>query len=155
MASLVKNWPPPGRLRLDLNGSWGSLKGEMDGRLALVRVNEGLKGVVGHPAYHHRLILSIAFNSVRPDGLPGTREELAAIDRLEDLYRGALQTEQESLLALVVTTDGRRDLIFYTSNPDEAVKKLQNDLRPLLTTHQTEYLVHVDAKWELYRDFIE
>jgi Family of unknown function (DUF695) len=155
MASLVKKWPPPGRLRVELDGKWASLQGEMDGRVAVVRVNEGLKEFVGHPAYNHRVIASILFNSTRDDGLPGTKNELNAIDRIEDGYRSALQCEQESLLAIVVTTDGRRDLIFYTSSPQQAVHKFENDLRPLLTTHRVEFLVHPDAKWELYRDFTD
>jgi Family of unknown function (DUF695) len=153
MAPLVKKWPPPGRLRVDLDGKWGDLKGEMNGRPALVQVNEGLKAFAAHPAYDHRLIVSITFNAVRADGLPATKEEQAAIDRIQEAYRGALQTEQESLLAVVVTTDGRRDLIFYTSNQGQAVHKLKNDLRPLLTSHKVEFLLHPDAKWELYRDF--
>jgi hypothetical protein len=140
---------------VDLDTKWGSLKGEMEGRLAVVRVNEGLKEVVGHPAYNHRVIITIAFNATRADGMPATREESAAIDGLEDLYRGAFQTEQESLLAVVVTTDGRRDLIFYTSSPQQAIHKFENDLRPLLRSHKAEFLVHPDAKWELYRDFVE
>ena len=155
MASLVKKWPPPGKLRVELDGNWASLKGEMDGRLAFVRVNEGLKEFVGHPAYNHRVIASIVFNASGADGMPATKDEATAIDRMEDGYRGALQTEQESLLAIVVTTDGRRDLIFYTSSPQQAFHKFENDLRPLLTTHRVEFLIHPDAKWELYRDFTD
>jgi hypothetical protein len=153
MASIERKWAPPGRLRVDLDKNWANLKGEIEGELAYIRVNEGLKEVAGHPDYDHRVIVSILLNDIRDDGMPGSKEELQAIDQVEDVYREALQAKQESLLAVVVTTNGRRDLIFYTSNAQGAISKFENDLQPLAETHQVEFMVHPDENWELYQDF--
>ena len=152
MASIGK-WPAPGRLRVDLDSEWSNLKGEIEGELAYVRVNTGLKSVAGHPDYDHRVIVSILVNDVRDDGMPATKEELESIDAVEDVYRQTLQQRQESLLAAVVTTNGRRDLIFYTSDAQQAIHKFENDLQPLAETHQVEFAVHPDSGWELYHDF--
>jgi uncharacterized protein DUF695 len=153
MASIERKWAPPGRLGVDLDSNWANLKGEIEGELAFIRVNEGLKPVVGHPDYDHRVIVSILFNDIRDDGMPGSKDELNEIDQVEDVYRGALQARQESLLALVVTTNGRRDLIFYSSSAPGAINKFENDLQPLAETHQVELMVHPDENWELYQDF--
>jgi Family of unknown function (DUF695) len=153
MASIERKWAPPGRLKVDLDSNWANLKGEIEGELAYIRVNEGLKAVVGHPEYDHRLIVSIQVNAVREDGMPATEEELSAIDQVEDIYRNTLQTRQESLLAAVVTTNGRRDLIFYTSNPQQAIHRFENDLQPLAETRQVDFMIHPDADWDLYQDF--
>jgi hypothetical protein len=153
MASIERKWAPPGRLGVDLDSNWANLKGEIEGELAVIRVNEGLKPVVGHPDYDHRVIVSILFNDIRDDGMPGSKDELNEIDQVEDVYRGALQASQESLLALVVTTNGRRDLIFYSSSAPGAINKFENDLQPLAETHQVELMVHPDENWELYQDF--
>ena len=153
MASIERKWAPPGRLKVDLDSNWSNLKGEIEGELAYIRVNEGLKPVVGHPDYDHRLIVVIQVNHVRDDGMPATKEELTAIDEVEDVYRNTLQSRQESLLAAVVTTNGRRDLIFYTSDPQQAIHKFENDLQPLAETRQVEFMIHPDANWDLYQDF--
>jgi hypothetical protein len=109
--------------------------------------------VVRHPDYDHVAIASIAFNDCRDDGMPATGEELSAIDGIEDQFRDLLQQGEESLLAVVVTTDGRRDLIFYTSNAKGAIRKFEDKLSPRMDTHQVEFTIRPDAKWGIYSQF--
>jgi hypothetical protein len=55
---------------------------------------------------------------------------------------------------VVVTTDGRRDLIFYTSNPSSAIRWFEEELGPRMQTHHVEFTIHPDANWETYRRFM-
>src|SRR5579885_2318471 len=146
-------YPPPGRLSADLDSDWIGLKGKIAGKLALARANAGLKPVAGHPAYDRRLVVALPFNGVRDDGMPSTSEELHAIDDLEQRVMDSLQEGQRSLLAVTVTTNGRRDLIFYTADADAALERVAA-LRAEAGDHDLDTDVRLDTFWETYRNFV-
>jgi len=152
-AARERKYPPPGSLLLDTESDWHAGSGTISGSPAILLLHGGLQPVAGHPAYDRRLIVSIAFNQVNDAGLPATNEEFEAVSGLGDQIRDALRTDQESLLALVITTQGRRDLIFYTSNADSALKRLE----PWQTgqTHEVTTDLEWDTFWDLYRSFCQ
>lgn len=144
----------PGSLRVDLDNQWANLKGESGGLPVYVRVNTALRTIKGHPAYDHEIRVSIAFNSTDEEtGLPVEEDDLQQVDELEDVFRDCLQAGQESLLALVMTTNGTRDLYFYSSNAQGAIGKFENNLRPRMTTHQVEFSARPDSNWEMFERF--
>src|SRR5262249_32009403 len=92
-----QKYPPPGALPLDSEGEWSALRGTIEDARALVLLNTGLVGLAGHPAYDRRLVVSIAFNQVRDDGMPGTEAEHVAVQDLGERLAEALGQDQESL----------------------------------------------------------
>jgi hypothetical protein len=147
-----KRPPSPPDIELDLEGSWVNLRIDNDERPGFVRVNAGLKKIAGHPAYHHEAVISIPFHEVRDNGLPSSEEELTAVEEIEDKVRAALQANRESLLAVVHTRDGRRDLVFYTSNPEAVVAWFERQKLKKLS-HRLKLSLRPDARWETYRAY--
>lgn len=137
---------------LELDSCWLNLSGTLRGNPARIRLNEGVVPLQDDPAWAVEMLVTVHVNDVGDDGLPRDIDEYTALDALEDLYRDALQRGGRSVLALVITTDGIRDLIFYTSDPDAAIKEFEERLKPATTTHPVEFTIRPNA-WELYRRF--
>lgn len=138
---------------LDLDATWANLSGTLSGKPAQLRRNDGILPLRDDPAWANEVRVAIRFNRVRDDGLPDGKDEYVALDAIEDLYRDGLQRNGAAALALVITTDGIRDLIFYTCDPGAVIREFQTSLRPATRTHNVELTIRVDPQWELYRRF--
>ena len=138
---------------LDLDSNWTNSSGEIGGNPAQMRRNEGVQSLCGDPDWAAEVRVAIQISDVGDDGLPDGASEFEALDAVEDLYRDALQRGGTCVLALVVTMDGIRDLIFYTSNPDAVIREFEERLKPATETHQVELTIRPDETWELYQRF--
>jgi hypothetical protein len=143
-------YPPPGRLPLDPDGSWLNGQGTINRKPAMLLLNQAIQPLAGHPAYDRRLTVTIPFNKTGKDGMPATEEEYTVVGDLGDRVGEVLQQGQQSLLALVVMSDGKRELTFYTSAAAAALRRLQ-ELRPQVKTHQLKAEVERDSFWGFYR----
>jgi len=151
-AARAKKYPPPGTLPLS-GDDWMNLRGTIEGAFASVLFDAGLRPVAGHPDYDRRLTVSILVNESRQDGLPSTEEEYVAVCDLGDRLSEALTEKQQSLLALTIMTQGRRDLVFYTSNAGAALMRLE-ELRTGIRAHRIKAAVERDTYWGMYRSFL-
>jgi uncharacterized protein DUF695 len=150
----ARRYPPPGALRLDAEGSWQGLSGKIDGAPALVLLNTALRRFVGHPAYDRRLTVAIPFNQADPDGMPASQKEFAAVQDIGTRLGEALEEGQQCLLALTLMTQGRRQLILYTSDAEAALRRLDK-ARAEVETHRVEADVEWDTFWGTYRSFCD
>jgi hypothetical protein len=147
-------FPPPGSLPLEPEGAWQGLRGTISGSDAMILLNVGLQPFAGHPSYDTCLTVSLALNDPNDAGLPATEEEYLAVSGLGDRIGEALEAGQESLLAMTLMTQGRRDLIFYTSNAEAAIMRVE----PWQTgeqSHTVETSLERDTFWGMYRSFCD
>lgn len=147
-----RKYPPPGALAVDFESDWMNMKGTIDGSLALILLHAGLRAVAGHPAYDRRLVVTFPFDAVDDEGLPAEEEEYLAVSDLGDRLRDDLQQGQGSLLAMTIMTQGRRDLVFYTSDAEAALRRVAA-LRATAAPHRVEAEVERDTLWAMYRTF--
>ncbi len=149
----ANKYPPPGSLPIDPESDWQNMQGTIDGSLALVLLHAGLAPVAGHPDYDRRLVVSVPFHEARDDGMPASEEEFVAVADLGDRLADLLREGQESLLALTITTQGRRDLVFYTADAEAALRRIKA-FRADSRTHPVEAAVERDTFWGMYRSFL-
>ncbi len=152
-ATKQAKYPPAGTLPIDGDSEWQTMEGTINDAPAIMLFHAGLRPVAGHPAYDHRLIVTIPFHNPMPNGLP-TSEEYSVVADLGDRLSDALQQEQQSLLAMTITTQGRRDLVLYTVDPRAALQRLEA-LRATVDTHRIEPTIERDSYWGLYRSFFQ
>jgi hypothetical protein len=145
-------YPPPGSLPIDLENDWQNMRGTINGSTALVLLHAGLRPFAGHPDYDCRVTVSIPFHGVNEDGLPTTEEEYVTVCDLGDRLADAVGEGQQALLAMTIMTQGRRDLIFYTSDADATLERVEA-LRAEATTYEVEASVERDTFWGMYRNF--
>jgi hypothetical protein len=148
----ARRYPPPGSLTIDAEKGWQVGQGMIDGAPTLVRIHAGLDLVAGHPDYDQCLTVSVPFNDPGAQGLGGSEEEYQAVNALTDRLADTLQEGQQSLLALVLTTGGRRDAVCYTCDPSETLRRVEM-FRSRERTHRIEPTVERDSHWGTYRRF--
>jgi hypothetical protein len=153
-AARAARYPPPGSLDIDMEADWMTMQGEIGGSPALILFHAGLRPAAGHPDYDRRLTVSIPFYETTPEGMPETGEEFSDVASLGDYLTDALREGQQSLLAMAITSDGRRDLVLYTSDADAALQRLE-DLRSPEQTHPFEASLERDTYWGMYRSFLQ
>jgi hypothetical protein len=146
-------FPPPGQVPLPAECPCTLLQGTIEDRPAFILLNAALRPFAAHPSYDGRVIVSISFNETNDDGLPATGEELDAAQDLGDAIAKALGAGQQALHAVTITTDGRRDLILYTSDVHGTLARFEK-LRPLIDSHRVEAAADFDTFWGAYRCFI-
>jgi hypothetical protein len=142
----------PELANLNVEDSWTVCEGEYKGKPLVARVNTGLKSLAADSRYQHRIGVAIPFMTAGDDGLP-SGEESWQVSEIEDLIATALEEHHESLFAIVITTNGIREFVFYTSDPDAAEKKLAA-LAKKIESHQIQSVTHSDADWSVYHQFV-
>src|SRR5215813_1283961 len=126
----------PELANLNVEDSWSVCEGEYKGKPLIARVNTGLRSLASDSRYQHRIGVAVQFMSAGDDGLP-SGEESWQVSEIEDLIAAALEENRESLFAAVITTNGIREFVFYTSDPDAAEKKLAA-LAEKIDSHQIQ-----------------
>lgn len=149
-----KKYPPPGSLTIDFETDWQNMRGTINDAPALILLHAGLRRVAGHPDYDRRLTVSLPLNDADEDGMPGSKEEYVAVSDLGDRLREVLQEGQQSLLVMTLMTQGRRDLILYTSDAEAALERLEA-AQAEGQTHRIEPAVERDTFWGMYRSFAQ
>ena len=147
-----ERYPPPGKL--EPADEWGTGQGTIGGNPAILLLRTGLRPFAGHPLYDRRLTVSLAFESVGPEGMPSDSDEFAAAGEAGDRIAEALEAGQQSLHALTITGSGRRDVIFYTADPDAALDRLAA-LRAEGLGFPVDAEVEWDSYWGLFRAFAD
>src|SRR2546426_7227337 len=104
------------------------VQGSTKGPLLWPGVRRALGAVVGHAAYPFRVGIATRVRATAANGMP-TPEENATLQDLEDRLSRALEVDREALLVVALTTNGVKEWVLYTSDPD-ATKRRMQDLAP-------------------------
>jgi hypothetical protein len=148
----ASRYPPPGSLP-PLQDTWTSLSGTIGGALALILLHNGLRPVIGHPAYDRRLTVKIPYEADE-NGLPATSEEYEGVCGFGDQLSEALQVSQQSLLAMTILTRGHRELIFYTAHAGLALLRLEDQHKEGMPYRFKAAIEH-DTFWGMYRFYLD
>jgi len=134
------------------DGQWVVATGGFEGKPMIVRVNRALTKLMGHPDYGYRVGIAIPLIAPRADGFPNT-EEAAVLAEIEDQIDDALTPQFESLFALVITTGGMREFVFYTRDAGAAGHNVAA-LRSRIQSHELQSYVELDRRWLVFREFL-
>jgi Family of unknown function (DUF695) len=150
----AKRYPPPGQLSRGLDSEWVIVKGTRNGSPLVARLHLGLRALAGHPDYDRRLTVRIPFHEPNAVGFP-TKEELHAVCDLEGPLTEVLQEDQQSLPALVITAQGRRELLFHTADAEAALQRLERFRAAGGLSYRLEHEVERDTFWALFRSLCD
>ena len=128
---------------------WHLFQGTINRHPALVRINRGVKNLIGNPDYGYHVDVSIPFGRTNPDGLPSS-EENEVLSTVEEIYVEELESHTPSIFVAAVTSGGVRQLMFYTGDPlhvERHVKKLREKLQ----SYRTGVEIREDSNWDAYR----
>lgn len=133
------------------DSKWSVLTGEQNGKPIFIRRNESGKKLAKHPDYSFRIGIAIPLLDPNEHGLP-SNNEMESLNVIEDALISSFEANQESLLVLSITTNGMREFVFYSRNPDIVrlvLPKISSENKP----YEFQHYIEEDKKWELYKQF--
>lgn len=82
------------------------------------------------------------------NGLP-TDDEFERLKRFEDRVIEAFETDQHSILVMVLTANGEREYVFQTADPDGFKQRLTS-MEQELERYPIEIYLNDDPDWDYY-----
>lgn len=132
------------------DGPWSLGQTEDDDELPfLSRLNTGARALRGKDPYKFVVEITVPFREPTELRMPSP-EENRELSTLEETLLAAIQVEGQTLLTVVLTGDGERQFILYTSDP-AGVKAAFDAVQPRLS-HGARLEVRRDTNWDVYRE---
>ena len=78
-----------------------------------------------------------------------TDKEADALGVFEDRLVLAIEQDRQSVLAAVLTCDGKREFVFYTSNAENFINLL-NEIPQELERYPVELSCNTDPEWQYF-----
>ena len=130
---------------------WAMAEGENNDKPLMIRFRSELRKVEDVSGYPDLLLVNWNYES-DPQGLP-TESDVEAIDDFEDLLLAALEHDCQTVLVCVITNDGSRQWVFYSSDIHEAETRI-NSMPQKPKAYPIELLADDDAEWSYFKDNI-
>jgi hypothetical protein len=126
---------------------WKETTVEYSGIPMNVRINTGLKPVIGHSAYSYHVGISIPANkSIAHEN------EAQKIKFLEQKIISIFTDNTLCLVACIMESKDGMEIIMYTGKP-KIVKEKFKALRKEITTHELQLNIRKDTKWFTYNQY--
>jgi hypothetical protein len=157
VAALPLNFPPQADTASPdpfTMAKWEMFKrGTSDGHLAYIRGNTGLRDLKQRERFPYRVGFAVAFRKPNSYGLP-TDDEARELMPLENEIDRAMSGKRLGFLALVITTGGMREYVFYSNRPD-AVRREIKKMGTRMHGRDVRSYVTADPGWEVYFRFTQ
>ena len=118
----------------------------------ILRINTGLRPIAGKPPFDHRIGVAVPLRAPDANGLP-TKDEADALKKIEDEMLATFHASRQTLLAVVITTSGFREFVFYTSVARDVIPTMEL-LRTRITSHEVQFYIKPDKSWEVFQSFL-
>lgn len=143
--------PYPPKAEIQIADAWQTCQGTYNEQVIFTRFNRCFDAIAGHPEYTYQCGITIPLKHPLPTGLPDP-EEGAELWAIETELARVLEAGNETLLVGVITTGGKREFVFYTSDP-ERVRVQVAVLQESIETHELQLTIQPDEQWSVYRQF--
>lgn len=139
--------------KLELNDTWFGGESESNGKPVIIRGRENLKNFIDSKEYNEHIEFVWKIETKTENGIP-TPEENIFMGKVEDALINDLESDLQSVLAIVYTNDNIRSWIFYTKSVPEFLKRINKTLSefdklPIEITNDK------DENWELYTGILK
>ena len=145
-----KKYPPRNEIKLAEELTF--FHGEQNGKPLVARFNARAKALIGHPEFTHQASIAVVLNTPAENGLT-TDDENNQLRGIEAQLRDLLQQDNESLQVGAITTNGVKEYVFYTANPDGAKAKFEQ-FRARVSDHQLRFTIQPDAEWTVFKQYV-
>ena len=130
---------------------WALAKGARDGSSLMMRYRQFTDDFPKHN-YPVRINVVCDFHERTNTGLP-TQTEYTRLDVVEDELMEMAESDDSSVLAMVITSSGKREFIFQTSDADDFYQRVNNAY-----SNESNFGIDVshdnEDEWDLYQNYI-
>jgi hypothetical protein len=138
----------PSAEKANLQGNWFDVEGTTKGHVLRAKLNGDLRDKIGDAHYPYQVTVSESFTPVPPDGLPG-KEDQAKLDKAKEALK-ALEQDKQGYLAIVITTGGMKQFIFYSADAVRAAQTV-GEIQKANPEFEFQVAMEPDKNWSLYR----
>src|ERR1700753_3244107 len=131
---------------------WNSYFCKVNGALASIALDLGLREQVPLPSKPELLWVWIYFNSPRPDGL-SSNSEFSTLVAIEKHITKCLQQSFDAIFCGRMTTEGRREVSCYGAHSVE-FESIVADALSQFSSYEFEYGTKEDSEWRHYLDVL-
>ena len=135
----------------DVKDNWITMEGVYARKPLVVSYNQGLEPIAGNKVYENQVGISIKLNTPDKNG-QAVPEEDAQLGMIRETLAGELTKNKLSFFAVVSTTDGSRDFVFYTHDVNAMKEKIET-IKKKISTHRISISVLRDPHWGVYKQF--
>lgn len=132
--------------------AWAVAEGTHEDKLVLVRFRHNFRQVLDFEGYHLLLQITWPFFEVDPSGMPGV-EDAEAMEQFEQRLLVAYEHDFHAVLTAVITTNGVRQWLFYTSDLEECGDRL-TEMPQEAEPYPIELVADEDPEWLFLREEI-
>jgi hypothetical protein len=133
--------------------TWIVAEFDVDGKPLVIRIRTHQHSLVGHPQLPHRLRILWEYQPSNESGLPDSHDLEAMHCCEEDLFN-ILEHDNHSILAHTLMGDGLRQWVFYCSDLDEVVQRI-NETLPANPPYPLNFENEVDTAWIEYLETLQ
>lgn len=130
---------------------WTVARANDGGQPLLVRINESVRRLAGHPGLPIKLGFAIPLNHPREGGLPDAQEN-EQLGAIEDLLVARVLRSGPGVFALALTNGVMKEYVFYVASGLD-IAALHAEVQQRVSSHEVQCMAIEDPAWESYRDF--
>lgn len=131
--------------QIHITESWKVLNLQTGTTNAIVRINEGLSSIKGHPSLSNRIGIAMP--------LP-PEFSMDDLNSIEDfLFDSSEASNNRFIIAVIITAPEFREFVLYLNDPSDAIKVIE-DVKRKYPKWQFQYYVKSDPNWEGYSEFL-
>lgn len=130
--------------------SWAVADARLEDKPMLIRIRSGLEDLCGHPDLSARLRVVWEYSPDDESGLPNSAD-LRRMTKCEDLLSESLESGNHAVMTHVLTCNGLRQWIFYTSDLESSARRI-NDALPHDPPFPIEMSAESDHAWSEFRE---
>ena len=129
---------------------WVLAKGRLDGHSLMLRFRQ-FSHDFPKQEYPVRINMICDVKEKTPSGLP-TRSEYERLGQFEEHLMNVVEEDEDAVLAMVITSSGKREFIFQTADAESFKQRLSHvyDREP---DYQVNYVQSEDDDWEYINDY--
>jgi hypothetical protein len=129
---------------------WVLAKGRLDGHSLMLRFRQFSQDFPKQE-YPVRINMICDVKEKTPSGLP-TRSEYERLGQFEEHLMNVVEEDEDAVLAMVITSSGKREFIFQTADAESFKQRLSHvyDREP---DYQVNYVQSEDDDWEYINDY--
>lgn len=129
---------------------WVLAKGTLDGHSLMMRYRKFSEDFPKNE-FPTRINMICSVKEQTESGLP-TRSEYERLGMFEEHLMNAVEDDEDSVLAMVITSSGKREFVFHTADA-ESFKQRLNHVYETKTEYPVDLDLEEDDAWEYINEF--
>jgi hypothetical protein len=131
--------------------NWTVLQSQNDGKPMLIRKNALNDSIIAHKSYNVRCGIAFEIKHPNDNGMPQMEKE-PELNAMEDQIFDSFEKDQNSIIALILTTSGFREFVVYTKDINDFERNLKV-LRQNFAQYELTSYHESDPGWKLYKNY--